>query len=143
MAIFIIVFCLIDKDVPKNYCTKSCTNQFTYNTQKLYYPTVNLITIYPHTNFTTCKAHNKAQHIKNGNHYLSLVHWNKGKTLFQNKTTDIDQILSLHKPHIFSLCEANIDTMINDTLNNNYLDYNIEHTKMSAKTNRSRNAILI
>ena len=56
---------------------------------------------------------------------------------------DIDQILSLHKPHIFSLCEANIDRITNDTHNNNYLDYNIEHTKMSAETNQSRNAILI
>ena len=29
---------------------------------------------------------------------------------------DIDQILSVHKPHIFSLCEANIDRITNDTL---------------------------
>ena len=72
--------------------------------------------------------------------------WRKGSstiTLFHNKTTDIDQILSLHNPHIFSLYEANIDTITNDTLNNNYLDYNIEHTKMSATTNCSRNALLI
>ena len=91
----------------------------------------------------THKALNNAQHIKNGNHYLSLVHWNKGKTLFHNKTTDIDQILALHKPHIFSLCEANIERIINDTNNDTYLDYNIEHTKMAAKTNNSRNTILI
>merc|ERR1712177_140559 len=46
-------------------------------------------------------------------------------------------------PHIFSLCEANIDKIINNAQNNNNHDYIIEHTKMADKTNRSRNIILI
>ena len=33
--------------------------------------------------------------------------------------------------------------MINDTHNDKYYDYKIEHTKMAYKTNNSRNAILI
>lgn len=124
-----------------NYSLNNINNK-TYLT---YYHHINIITKYPNTQFISRKSHNKLQHIKNGNHnhYLSLVHWNKGKTLFHNKATDINQILSQHKPHIFSLCEANIDRITNDTLNITYLDYNIKHTKMSVKTNRLRNAILI
>ena len=72
-------------------------------------------TKYPQPNFITHKKLNKTQHITNGNYYLNLLHWNKGKTLFHNKTTDIDQILSIHNPHIFSLCEANIAKIINNT----------------------------
>ena len=33
--------------------------------------------------------------------------------------------------------------MVNDTHNNKYYDYTIEHTKMADITNNSRNAILI
>merc|ERR1712240_978051 len=55
----------------------------------------------------------------------------------------IDQILDKFKPHIISLCEANIERMVNNTLNDTYKDYKIEYTKMSNRTNNSRNAILI
>ena len=48
-----------------------------------------------------------------------------------------------YKPHIISLCEANIEKTINNTPNCTYIDYKIEHTKMSNTTNNSRNAILI
>ena len=48
-----------------------------------------------------------------------------------------------YKPHIISLCEANIEKTINNTPNDTYIDYKIEHTKMSNTTNTSRNAILI
>ena len=99
--------------------------------------------LYPNTSYPTHKNNNKLQHILNGNSYLSLVHWNKGKSLFHNKTNDIDHILSQHKPHIFSLCEANTDMSINDTPFNTYLDYKIEHTKMAILTNRSCNILLI
>ena len=92
---------------------------------------------------TTRIQRNKLQHSKNGNHYLNIAHWNKGNTLFINKTTQIDQLLNTHKPHILSLCEANIVKMVNDTHNNKYYDYTIEHTKMADITNNSRNAILI
>ena len=68
------------------------------------------------TNITRKKL-NKLQHTINGNYYLNLSHWNKGNTLFKNKATQIDQILNTHKPHILSLCEANIEKTINDTPN--------------------------
>ena len=47
----------------------------------------------------------------------------------------------MHNPHLLSLCEANIEKIINNTENDTYTDYKIEHTKMTAKTNNSRNAI--
>ena len=98
-----------------------------------------ILTNRPQTNNTRIQ-HNKLQHSLNGNHYLNIAHWNKGNTLFKNKTPQIDQILNTHKPHILSLCEANIAKMINDTLNDQYFDYKTEHTKMADTTNNSRNA---
>ena len=84
--------------------------------------------------------------IKNGNsnrkQSINIIHWNKGKSLFQNKLNDIDTILEKYKPHIISLCEANVDKIVNDSHNNKYHDYAIEHTKMADKTNRSRNVII-
>ena len=59
------------------------------------------------------------------------------------KTIDIDHILSMHKPHIFSICEANAEKATNNTPFTTYLDYKIEHTKMSATTNSSCNTLLI
>ena len=79
----------------------------------------------------------------NGNYHLNVLHWNKGNTLFTNKITHIDQIMDKYRPHIISLCEGNIEKMVNKTLNDTYKDYKIEHTKMSSTTNNSRNAILI
>ena len=93
--------------------------------------------------YTNHKANNKAQHILNGNHQLNILHWNKGKSLFHNKLNDIDAILDKFKPHVISLCEANIDKIINNSPNNKYHDYTIEHTLMANKTNMSRNIILI
>ena len=81
--------------------------------------------------YKTRKQNNKLQHIINGNHYLNLVHWNKGNTLFNNKITQIDQLLNTYQPHILSLCEANIEKIINHTQNSTYYDYTIEHTKMA------------
>ena len=49
---------------------------------------------------STRKQNNKLQHIKNGNYHLNILHWNKGNTLFKNKTTQIDQIMQKYKPHI-------------------------------------------
>ena len=62
---------------------------------------------------------------------------------FKNKITHIDQVLDEFKPHILSLCEANIEKVVNNVINDTYKDYKIEHTKMSDRTNNSRNAILI
>ena len=83
---------------------------------------------YSNASHTTHKENNKAQHILNGNHQLNILHWNKGKSLFHNKLNDIDMVLDKFKPHIISLCEANIDKAINSTHNNKYHDYSIEHT---------------
>merc|ERR1711989_84483 len=71
----------------------------------------------------TRKQNNKLQHIINGNYYLNLVHWNKGNTLFNNKITQIDQLLNTYQPHILSLCEANIEKITNNTQNSTYYDY--------------------
>merc|ERR1712240_982786 len=102
-----------------------------------------LTTIIASTHYITHTAHNKAQHTLNGNNTLNLLHWNKGKSHFHNKTNDIDNILSLNKPHIFSICEANAKKEKNDNPFNNYMDYKIEHTKMSDTTNQSRNILMI
>ena len=115
--------------------------KITYTT--LFLTIFTLMPLYPNTSYPTHKNNNKLQHILNGNSYLSLVHWNKGKSLFHNKLNDIDMVLDKFKPHIISLCEANIDKIINNTHNNKYHDYSIEHTKMADKTNISRNVILI
>merc|ERR1712240_920945 len=82
-------------------------------------------------------------HIKNGNHTIKMVQWNKGKANFINKTNELDSILSKHKPNIISICEANINKNNNTETNNRYKDYRIEHTKMSINTNLSRNVIMI
>ena len=84
-----------------------------------------LISIIASTHYTTRTAHNKAQHTLNGNNTLKLLHWNKGKSHFHNKTNKIDNILSLNKPHIFSICEANAKKETNDNQFNNYMDYKI------------------
>ena len=98
------------------------TNDKYNNTQTHNTITTTLITtLRPKTN-TTRIQHNKLQHSLNSNHYLNIAHWNKGNTLFTNKTTQIDQLLNIHKPHILSLCEANIEKMVNDTHNNKYYD---------------------
>ena len=110
-------------------------DKITYTT--LFLTILTLTPLYPNTSYPTHKNNNKLQHILNSNSYLSLVHWNKGKSLFHNKTNGIDHILSQHKPHIFSLCEANADMSTNDTIFNTYLDYKKEHTKMATTTNRS------
>ena len=96
-----------------------------------------LVATITNTNYSTNKQLNKQQHITNGNSFLSLVHWNKGRSLFYNKINDIDNILTLHRPHIFSICEANADKLTNNTLFNRYKDYTVEHTKMANTTNRS------
>ena len=70
--------------------------------------------------YNTRKRNNKMQHIKNGNYHLNILHWNKGNTLFTNKITHIDQIMDKYRPHIISLCEANIEKMVNNTLNDRH-----------------------
>ena len=136
MLLVLIVNITISKHNDKTNYTKH--KNTAYNTT----PT-KIIAINKTNTHTTRKQHNKLQHSKNGNHYLNLAHWNKGNTLFTNKTAQIDQLLNVYQPHILSLCEANIEKMINDTNNNTYYDYTIEHTKMADITNNSRNIIMI
>merc|ERR1712240_180978 len=95
-----------------------------------------LTSITPNTIYKTSKQQNREQHIKNGNYTIKLLQWNKGKANFNNKTNDLDSILSQHRPNIISLCEANINRENNNEPNNNYKDYKIEHTKMSINTNQ-------
>ena len=104
------------------------------STSKLLVLLLILSALIPNTHYDTHKAQNKKQHITNGNNTLKLLHWNKGKAHFNNKTNDIDSILSHHRPDIISLCEANIDKEKNNQNNNNYKDYRIEHTKMAINT---------
>ena len=121
-------------------------NNNNYNkisTTKLLILLLILSALIPNTQYQTHKAQNKKHHITNGNNTLKLLHWNKGKVHFNNKTNDIDSILSHHRPDIISLCEANIDREKNNQNNNNYKDYRIEHTKMSINTNQSRNILMI
>merc|ERR1712240_956986 len=102
-----------------------------------------LTAINPNTIYKTTKQHNKEQHIKNGNYTIKLLHWNKGKANFTNKTNDLDSILQRHKPSLISMCETNINTNTNTAINNKYSEYNIKHTKMSINTNQSRNIMMI
>ena len=102
-----------------------------------------LMTLIPNTHYNTRKQNNKNQQIKNGNHTIKMVQWNKGRANFINKTNELDSILSKHKPDIISICEANINKNNNTEINNRYKDYKIEHTKMSINTNMSRNVIMI
>ena len=102
-----------------------------------------LTALIPNAHYKTRKQHNKDQHIKNGNHTIKIVQWNKGKANFINKTNKLDSILSKHKPNIISICEANINRNNNTEINNRYKDFNIEHTKMSINTNQSRNIMMI
>merc|ERR1712240_888005 len=102
-----------------------------------------LTALIPNTHYNTWKQNNKDQHIKNGNHTIKIVQWNKGKANFINKTNELDSILSKHKPNIISICEANINRNNNTEINNRYKDFRIEHTKISINTNLSRNVIMI
>merc|ERR1712240_613959 len=101
------------------------------------------MTLIPNTHYNTRKQNNKDQHIKNCNHTIKRVQWNKGKANFINKTNELDSILSKHKPNIISICEANINKNNNTEINNRYKDYRIEHTKMSINTNLSSDVIMI
>ena len=100
------------KPKPKNLNAKSPIESKTKYTTILLILFI-LMPICPNTNYPTRKSHNKTQHTLNGNNYLRLAHWNKGRSLFHNKTNNIDHILSLHKLHIFSIGEANDDKTTN------------------------------
>ena len=62
----------------------------------------------------SAKNSNKFNHITNGNisemGSLKLLHLNKGNSNFLNKMDDILYILGSHKPNLYSLQEANLDT---------------------------------
>jgi len=135
-----------------NLKTKQPTSYKKYKTIKNNYKETNrtvviiiliLMTLIPNTHYNTRKQNNKNQQIKNGNHTIKMVQWNKGKANFINKTNELDSILSKHKPNIISICKANINMNNNTEINNRYKDYRIEHTKMSINTNLSRNVIMI
>ena len=56
----------------------------------------------------------KNTHIVNGklkNSSLKLLHWNKGPSFLHKKIDHVKNILDIHKPHIFSLSEANYNKL--------------------------------
>ena len=73
---------------------------------------------------------------------IEIIHWNKGPSLLQNKVDHIKHLIQLHKPHIFSISEANYD-ISNKIFNLGLDDYNIEYTDQCNNYNISRQIILI
>ena len=56
---------------------------------------------------------NKLVRVVNGNrghrgHGIRLAHWNKGPSFLQNSHSDIETVISDHKPHLIGLSEANL-----------------------------------
>ena len=123
---------------------KSTHNQYT--TLSTQYITLSKST---HQAYLQAK-HNTTQHSllgnrngKNGKHWgYKLAHWNKGSAHFHNKLHEIAHILDTHKPHIFSISEANLH-LDRDTFTYNLHNYNIETDTMAQITDISRQALLI
>ena len=73
---------------------------------------------------------------------LKLLHWNMGPSFLQNKIDHVKYILDTHKPHIFSLSEANYII----SRNNHDLKvegYNYEWTDQKCNYDISRQVVLI
>ena len=93
-------------------------------------------------------TNNKLAHITYGNKIVNnkssikIIHWNKGLSLLQNKVNHIKHLIQFHKPHIFSISEANYD-ISNKIFNLGLDDYNIEYTDQCNNYNISRQIILI
>ena len=67
--------------------------------------------ISPATNLPSHKQQNKQVHIKNGNRSskgIKLAHWNLGSAHLQNKMCEIERAVSLVKPAVFGISEANL-----------------------------------
>ena len=87
---------------------------------------------------------NKTNHMKYGNKSDSIrvLQWNKGPSLFKNKTDHLKIIIDKYKPNLISLSEANYDIAANDS-NHQFLHYNVEFTDQKVGLNLSRQVVLI
>ena len=56
-------------------------------------------------NFLARYKYGNRRNKKNG---MTIMHWNKGPSLLQNKMHDIENIIDKYKPHILGLSEANL-----------------------------------
>ncbi len=112
-------------------------------------PSTQIATISKSTHAAVLQAkHNTLMHALYGNRVANqrkkgynFIHWNKGSSLFHNKTNKIAHILDGFKPHIFSISEANIDIGV-DTSTYNIQGYAIEHS-IAQHTGIARQALLI
>ena len=91
-----------------------------------------------------CKeSNNKLNHILNGNRsksgFLSLYTWNKGNSIFRNRRNDIEVTLERYKPDIFTIHEANFNTLTDRGFHN----YNIEANTLYKGNTIARTIVLI
>ena len=73
---------------------------------------------------------------------IRVLQWNKGPSLFKNKTDHLKIIIDKYKPNLISLSEANYDIAANDS-NHQFLHYNVEFTDQKVGLNLSRQVVLI
>ena len=91
---------------------------------------------------------NKICHIYNGNvvkkyeHCLKLLQWNKGNSHFETKISDIQNVITNHKPDILALSEANVKSNYK-IYNNQFPEYIFETNLMFNIAKISRNVLLI
>ena len=90
----------------------------------------------------TKKTLNKLAHIKNGNHNLTVLNWNKGSARLYNRINHLQHIIQKHKPHILAIHELNFQ--VNDDKADIAINgYNWEMDNLIHKNGRSRTALLI
>ena len=86
------------------------------------------------------KVNNRLAHSYNGNKSqnknINFLHWNKGNSLFKNKSEEIKILCKQHRPDIFSICEANLQHESN-IIKVEFPDFNYEVTKMSKQAELS------
>ena len=76
------------------------------------------------------------------NSTLKILQLNKGNSKFKNRSDQINEILSEHKPHVFIINELNIKS--NDNLSKNmFPNYNMEIDNLEISDLKSRTGILI
>ena len=134
----------LEKNLP-NICYSKFTCYINETSQ------INLFSCEPKGNkfiFTTNLKRNKICHIYNGNitnsqnKSLKFVQWNKGNSHFENKISDIQNVISSQKPDILALSEANLKDNYKIYINQ-FPEYNFEKNLMFNIANISRNLLLI
>ena len=74
--------------------------------------------------YAKCTFGNRRQH------GITILHWNKGPSFLKNKHSELETVISGHKPHIFGLSEANLWSN-HDLSNIQHQDYTL-HTCLTA-----------